>query len=164
MNYVTRTAELKDIPSITAIYNQAIEDRGAALETALTTEKERCEWLCSRSAKFRVLIIENENAEVLGWASLNEFNTKCCCSGVVDFSIYIKREMRSNGLGKILLGSLIHEAEKQGFSKLVLSALNSNQAAKRLYLSFGFREVGVYEKHAFQNDKWMDVVIMEKLL
>jgi len=72
--------------------------------------------------------------------------------------------MRGNGLGKILLGSLIREAEKQGFSKLVLSALHSNQAAKRLYLSYGFREVGVYEKHAFQNGEWMDIVIMEKLL
>lgn len=164
MNYVTRTAKQKDIPSITAIYNQAIEDRTAALETALTTEKERSEWLHSRRAKFSVLIIESENAEVLGWASLNEMNTKCCCSGVVDFSIYIKRELRGNGLGKILLSSLIREAEKQGFRKLVLSALHSNQAAKRLYLSFGFREVGVYEKHAFQNGEWMDVVIMEKLL
>lgn len=164
MEYLTRTAETKDIPAITAIYNQAIEDRTAALETALTTEEERNKWLFSRGPKYSVLIIENENGDVLGWASLNEFNSKCCCSGVADFSIYIKRETRGMGLGNILLASLIHTAENQGFSKLVLSALNSNLAAKRLYLSMGFREVGVYEKHAFQNGEWVDVVIMEKLL
>jgi L-amino acid N-acyltransferase YncA len=164
MNYLTRTAEPKDIPSITVIYNQAIEDRTAALETALTTEEERNAWLFSRDPKFSVLIIENENGEVLGWASLNKFKTKCCCSGVVDFSIYIKRETRGMGLGKILLDSLIHTAENHGFSKLVLSALNSNLVAKRLYSSMDFREVGVYEKHAFQNGEWVDVVIMEKLL
>ena len=90
MTYLARTAELKDIPSITTIYNQAIEDKSAALETTLTTEDERKEWLLSRDPKYSVLIIENEIEEVLGWASLNEFNAKCSCSDVADFSIYIK--------------------------------------------------------------------------
>lgn len=164
MTYLTRTAELKDISSITAIYNQAIEDKSAAFEAEFITDDERKEWLLSRDKKYSVIIIENESGEICGWASLNKFDSKCCFSGVADLSIYIKREMRNKGLGKILLSSLIDTAKEQGFSKLVLNAIDTNNAGKGLYLSIGFREVGIYKDHAIQDNKWIDVVIMEKLL
>lgn len=164
MNYVVRQANLGDISSITKIYNQGIEDRIATLETGLKTEDDREKWFLEKSDRHKVLVIEDENKQVYGWASLNVFNSRCAYSGVVDFSIYIERSMRGKGLGKILLLQLIETAKKQEFHKLVLSALSSNEQGKKLYKSIGFREVGTYEKQGILDDKWIDVTIMEKLL
>jgi L-amino acid N-acyltransferase YncA len=164
MAYFTRLAEVKDVAAITMIYNQGIEDRVATLETTLRTEEERKNWLLDRSEKHKVLVIEDEAGEIYGWASLNLYNSRCCYSGTADISIYIKRDMRGKGLGKILMEALVEEAGKQGFHKLVLMALNSNEAGKKLYKKSGFREVGVFEKHGLLDGNWIDVVIMEKLL
>jgi L-amino acid N-acyltransferase YncA len=164
MGYLTREATLKDISQITKIYNQGIEDRIATLEIRLRNEEEMKEWLLQRSKKHKVLVIEGENGEVHGWASINVFNSRCCYSGVADLSIYIEREMRGKGLGKILLGSLIETAKEQGFHKLVLSTFKINEAGQKLYKALGFREVGTYEKHGILDGKWVDVTIMEKLL
>lgn len=164
MQYSTRPAEMKDLPAITMIYNQGIEDRTATLETTLKTGEEMKTWFLARDQKHKVLIIEDGKEDVFGWASLNVFNSSCAYNGVSDISIYIRRDMRGKGTGKILLADLINTAKEQGFSKLVLSMSGINLIAKGLYQSLGFREVGVYKNHGILDGKWMDVVIMEKIL
>ncbi|QCX34489.1 N-acetyltransferase family protein [Caloramator sp. E03] len=164
MGYSTREAKVQDVPAITRIYNQGIEDRVATLETRLRTEDEMKDWLLNRSEKNKVLVIEDENNNVYGWASLNIFNSRCCYSGIADISIYIERQMRGKGLGKILLTSLIKTAKEQGFHKMVLSTFKYNEAGQRLYKAMGFREVGTYIRQGMLDGKWVDVTIMEKHL
>lgn len=121
-------------------------------------------WLLQRYEKYKVIVIEDENNNIHGWASLNVFNSRCCYSGVVYISIYIERKMRGKGLGKTLLGFLIEAAKKEGFHKLVLSTFKLNEAGQKLYKSLGFREVGTYINQGILDGKFIDVIIMEKLL
>ncbi len=110
------------------------------------------------------MVITDDSNIVLGWASINVFNSRCCYSGVVDISIYIRRDMRGRGLGKKLLSYLIEIAKEQGFHKIVLSTFDFNKLGQRLYLSTGFRKVGTYINQGILDGKWIDVTIMEKLL
>lgn len=164
MEYSTRFATIEDIASITNIYNQGIEDRIATLETRFRTTDDMKQWLLDRSEKHRVVVLTDGSNTVLGWASLNVFNSRCCYSGVVDISVYIERDMRGKGLGKILLKSLIETAKNQGFHKLVLSTFDSNKMGQNLYNSLGFRKVGTYIKQGILDSEWIDITIMEKLL
>lgn len=164
MPYSTRLATVEDIKGITVIYNQGIEDRIATLESSPKKESDRMDWFTKRNEAHKVLVIEDDNGTVWGWASLNPFNSRCCYSGVVDISIYIERSMRGKGLGKQLINALIKAAREQGFHKLVLSAFSNNEAGKRLYKAAGFKEVGTYINQGILDGKWIDVTIMEKLL
>lgn len=164
MGYNCRIAMIEDIPLITKIYNQGMEDRIATLETSLRTDAEMEGWFLDRTTRHKVVVIEDEYKNIFGWASLNLFNARCCYSEVVDLSIYIERGMRGKGLGKILLNYLIEVAREQNFHKLVLGTFKSNTAGQRLYKSVGFREVGTYLKHGKLDGIWVDVTIMEKLL
>ena len=60
--------------------------------------------------------------------------------------------------------ALIDAAEQAGFWKLVSRIFPENRASLALMRSLGFREVGVYEKHAKLDGMWRDVVIVERLL
>jgi phosphinothricin acetyltransferase len=60
--------------------------------------------------------------------------------------------------------SLIEAAEKAGFWKLVSRVFVENLASRNLIRKFGFREVGVYEKHARLDGVWRDVVIVERII
>lgn len=159
-----RNAESKDMIRITEIYNQGIEDRVATFETRLRDAGEMSEWLLDRESRYPVLVIEDEQGTVQGWASVNSYNSRCCYSGVGDLSIYLDRDMRGKGLGKLLLEGLMISAQKQGFRKLILNAFDSNVAAKKLYLAMGFRHVGTYEKQGLMDGEYVDVAIMEKLI
>jgi len=46
----------------------------------------------------------------------------------------------------------------------VLAAFPFNEAGGRLYRKAGFREVGVYKEQGRVDGRWVDIVIMEKLL
>lgn len=164
MNYVTRKATIKDIPFITTIYNQGIDDRIATLETRLRSIDDMKEWFTSRGNRYKVVVTEDCNGIVRGWASINVFNSRCCYSGVGDLSIYVERNMRGMGFGRQILNYLIEVAKEEDFHKLVLSTFESNDAGKKLYKSAGFREVGTFINQGMLDDKFVNITIMEKLL
>ena len=158
-----RAANPADIPDITRIYNEGIRDRLATLETEERTPEERLAWLEARGERHPVLVAERDGA-VAGWGSLNVFNPRPAYAHVADFSIYVGREARGAGVGKALLTALIDRARELGYHKLVLAAFPHNEAGMRLYKRFGFREVGVYQEQGFLDGRWVDVIIMERLL
>lgn len=164
MNYIVREATISDISFIKDIYNQGIEDRSATLETCLRSQEDMEKWFFNRTDRYKVIVIEDEDYIVRGWASINEFNSRCCYSGVSDISIYIERDFRGKGLGKILLKGLIQTAKNQNFHKLVLSTFEFNEAGKKLYKSLDFREVGTYINQGILDNKFINITIMEKLI
>ncbi|WP_378953898.1 arsinothricin resistance N-acetyltransferase ArsN1 family A [Pelosinus sp. sgz500959] len=161
---MTRIALIGDIEQITEIYNQGIQDRIATLESNLKSVAEMENWFNIRSERHKVIVIENEDGYIKGWASLNVFNPRECYQGVADLSIYIRREERGKGLGKELLVELMEIAKEVGFHKLVLSTFASNYAGQNLYSSVGFIKVGTYLKQGMLDGKWIDMTIMEKFL
>jgi phosphinothricin acetyltransferase len=158
-----RDAGAEDAGSICAIYNQGIEDRVATLETELRDPEERGQWLRARGARHPVIVAES-GGRVVGWASLNPFNPRAAYDQVADFSVYVERSWRGQGVGRTLLQELIERARALGYHKLVLAAFPFNGAGMRLYQAAGFREVGVYKEQGRVDGRWVDVVIMERLL
>ncbi|MEZ4504727.1 MAG: arsinothricin resistance N-acetyltransferase ArsN1 family A [Thermomicrobiales bacterium] len=158
-----RLAQPTDAPAITDIYNQGIRDRLATLETEERTAEERAAWLAARDARHPVYIAELDGA-VVAWGSLNSFNPRPAYQWVADFSVYVDRAHRGHGLGGAMLDHLIAEATSLGFHKLVLAAFPFNEAGMRLYQSRGFRTVGIYHEQGQLDGRWVDTIVMEKLL
>jgi L-amino acid N-acyltransferase YncA len=85
-------------------------------------------------------------------------------SARTEFSIYLARGARGRGLGHALLEALVDAARASGRWKLVSRIFPSNHASRSLCRSTGFREVGVYRRHACLDGRWLDVVIVERLI
>jgi phosphinothricin acetyltransferase len=158
-----RDARPDDAAAIARIYNQGIEDRLATLETQLRTPDERAAWLAARGPRHPVLVAVDDGA-VVGWGSLNAFNPRPAYDHVADFSVYVAREARGRGIGDALLTALEAHAQDLAYHKLVLAAFPHNAAGMRLYERHGFATVGVYREHGMLDGRWVDVVIMEKIL
>lgn len=162
--YRVRPATMADAPAICLIYNQGIEDRIATLETELRTPDERRQWLISRSPRHPVIVAQNESSEVVGWGSLNVFNPREAYQFVADISVYVERSCRGKGVGGALLPQLDQLGRRHGFHKLVLAAFPFNPAGMALYARHGFRTVGIYHEQGQLDGRWVDTVVMEKLL
>ena len=158
-----RLATAADAEAISRIYNQGIEDRVATLETELRTPEERRRWLAGRSPRHPVIVAES-GGQVVGWGSLNAFNPREAYRFVADFSIYVERAWRGQGVGRVMLARLIELAREHGYHKMVLSAFPTNKGGMALYEKLDFRTVGVYKEQGQLDGTWVDTIIMEKLL
>jgi L-amino acid N-acyltransferase YncA len=158
-----RLAELRDAPAITEIYNQGIDDRTATFETEPRTAEAIKEVLATRTSRYPAVVVEDGNG-VLGFAWTSEYRPRAAYAGVAEFTIYVARSARRQGVGRLALKALMTEAERRGFWKLVARIFPENAASRRLCAAFGFREVGVYRRHGQLDGRWMDCVIVERLL
>lgn len=159
-----REAMREDAASIASIYNQGIEDRSATLEIQPRTPEERAEWLTTREPRHPVLVAVNSAGALIGWGSLNPFNPRPVYAHVADFSIYVAREQRGQGIGNALLSALEARARALDYHKMVLAALPINAPGMRLYERHGFQTVGIYHEQGMLDGRWVDVILMEKIL
>jgi len=158
-----RVAAIGDAEAICRIYNQGIEDRLATLETEVRTPAEREAWLRARGPRHPVLVAE-AGGRLVAWGSLNSFNPRPAYEHVADFSVYVERQWRGQGVGRRLLGRLVEVARELGYHKMVLAAFPFNAPGVALYRRLGFREVGIYREQGLLDGKWVDVIVMERLL
>lgn len=155
-----RPAGPDDAAALTRIYNQGIVDRVATFETRLRTEEEVRGWFDGRHP----IIAVEEAGRVVAFASTSTYRARECYAGIAEFSVYVARESRGHGAGRLALEALLREAEAAGYWKLLSRVFVENTASRRLLRSVGFREVGIYERHARLDGAWRDVVIVERLL
>jgi phosphinothricin acetyltransferase len=155
-----RAAKRLDAARIAAIYNQGIEDRVATFETEPRSAEQILKWFAEGYPVF----VSGENQNVQAYAIAFPYRSRPCYDGVREFSVYVAREGRGKGFGKAALGALIDDARARGWWKLLSRIFPENQASRKLCAVLGFREVGIYEKHARLDGEWRDTVIVEKLL
>jgi phosphinothricin acetyltransferase len=160
---VVRPAVLRDAGVIARIYNQGIEDRIATFETELRTPEHIEERLAEQGDRYPTVVAERDG-RVIAWAGASEYRPRACYAGIAEFSIYTERASRGTGAGRAVLSGLISACADCGFWKLVSRIFPENQASLGLCRSLGFREVGIYYRHAQLDGVWRDVVIVEKLL
>jgi len=158
-----RAARESDAAAICVIYNQGIEDRIATLETELRTAEERRHWMAARGPRHPVIVAEADGV-VTGWGSLNLYNPRPAYQHVADFSVYVERGWRGKGMGRRLLDRLIELARELGYHKMMLSAFPFNTSGVALYERAGFTTIGICREMGLLDGKWVDTIIMEKLL
>ena len=119
--------------------------------------------LAERADRHPTVVVERAG-EIVAWASARTYHTTPWYQPIAEHSVYIDRSQRGTGAGRIALHALCNETQRLGFLKLVSRIFPENAASLALHRKVGFREVGIYEKHAQLEGVWKDVVIVERLL
>ena len=149
-----------DAAAIAAIYNDGIEDRVATFETRRRTPDDIRAWFDGHP----VVVVADQGGRVIAWAATFTYRPRECYAGIAEFSVYVARDARGRGAGRVAMQALIDAARNAGYWKLVSRIFPENEASRALVRSVGFREVGVYERHGRLDGRWRDVVIVEYLI
>jgi phosphinothricin acetyltransferase len=155
-----RPATPADAASIARIYNEGIADRVATFETRLRTPEDVAQWF---DGVHPIVAVEDERG-LIAFGATFTYRPRECYRGIAEASLYVAREARRQGVGRVCMTALIEASRKAGLWKLVSRVFTENTASRALIKSLGFREAGIYEKHGKLDDKWRDVVIVELLI
>ena len=156
----TRSAVPDDAMAIARIYNEGIADRTATFETRPRTRDDILAWFDG----VHPVVVAERDGEVVGFAETAAYRARECYAGVAEFGVYVARSHRGEGVGREVMDALISAAESAGLWKLLSRVFVENIGSRRLLTRVGFREVGVYRRHARLDGVWRDVVIVERLL
>jgi L-amino acid N-acyltransferase YncA len=160
---IVRSALPADADAIARIYTQGIEERIATFETQPRTAADMLAYLAEREGRYPVVVAE-QDGQVVAWAAAGVYRSRECYAGVAEFSVYADRVARGTGAAQAALQGLIDACESAGFWKLVSRIFPENVRSRGLCGKVGFREVGVYQRHARLDGEWRDTVIVERLL
>lgn len=163
MSAVVRDLTVEDAASMARIYNEAVMERLATFdETPRSVEDVAYDLTGCLPTHPGVGVVLD--GELVAFASSSPHSDYEPYRGIAEFSVYVAERFRHRGFGRVVLHELIARCEAAGIAKMLSRILFENAASRALCASLGFREVGVYERHARLDGVWRDVVIVEKLL
>ena len=151
-----------DWDAVARIYGQGIEDGEATFEAEVPSWTSFDE---SRLPSLRVVADDGES--ILGWAAASAVSTRAAYRGVIEHSVYVARDARGRGVGRMLLSALIDAAEDAGVWCIQSSVFPENAASLTLHERAGFRTVGRRERIARSGrgphaGLWRDTVLIER--
>ena len=159
-----RDAQPRDAAAIAEIYNEGILGRGATFETSERTAGDVMRWFTSPTKVARPFLVAERGGEVVGWVRASEYRARACYDGVAEVSAYVAASARGQRVGDALMGRFVIACGECGIWKILSRVFPENTASRALCARHGFREVGVYERHAQLDGVWRDVVIVERLI
>jgi len=84
---------------------------------------------------------------------------------VASIGVTVSAGCRRRGIGRMLIETIIEQAEERGLRKIKLEVFAQNQGPILLYQKLGFRNVGRLRDEVMRNDgTYDDVIIMERFL
>ena len=152
-----RAIRPSDWTAIRSIYLEGIATGDATFEADAPTWEE---WDKAHLQTCRLLATRAE--DVIGWAALSPVSSRCVYEGVAEVSVYVAGRARGQGVGTALLNGLIGASERAGLWTLESGIFPENVASLALHKACGFREVGRRERLGRMNDRWRDVVLLER--
>jgi phosphinothricin acetyltransferase len=159
-----RPATLDDAEATRAIYNPEVLESTVTFDLVPRTLDQQVDWLRARSGAHVVLVAEDDAAEVVGFASLSPYKDRPAYSTTVEDSVYVRRDQRGSGVGRLLLAELVSVATSHGFHAMMARIVGDHEASIRLHRSLGFEVVGTEREVGRKFGRWLDVVVMQRLL
>ena len=102
---------------------------------------------------------------VLGYAYYTQFRDRSAYRYCVEDSVYVREDVRGQGVGKALVVRLIEDATAQGMRQMIAVIGDSeNVGSIGVHASLGFHMVGTMRAVGVKFGRWLDVVSMQRAL
>ena len=140
------------------VFNEAIVTSTALFDYKPRAAESMTPWFKTKeNGRFPVIGIEDENDQLLGFASYGTFRAWPAYKYSVEHSVYVHKDHRGKGLGRRLMVELIAAARDQNYHLLVGGIEASNAGSIALHESLGFTYSGTIREAGYKFGRWLDL-------
>jgi L-amino acid N-acyltransferase len=151
--------------AILAIFNDAILNSTALYDYKPRTAENMVAWFdAKRVGGFPVIGVEDGDGVLLGFGSYGTFRTWPAYKYTVEHSVYVHKDHRGQGLGRVVMRELIAVARQNGVHALVGGIDATNAGSIALHGQLGFKHVGTLPQVGFKFGRWLDLAFYQLLL
>ena len=110
-------------------------------------------------------LVATDASGVLGYGYYGAFRARTAYDWTVEDSVYVREDVRGQGVGKDIVADLVRRAEARGFRQmLALIGDSENIGSIGVHASLGFTRAGILRATGVKFGRWLDVVIMQRPL
>ncbi len=162
---ILRDALESDMSSIGEIYADEVINGVSSWEEQVPGSKEmlrRFENIVANGFPYRVAVI---GGQIAGYCYASAYRPRIGYRYTVENTIYVGKMMRGRGIGRLLVNDLVTICETRGYRQMVAVIGDSgNHMSIDFHRRMGFEQAGVIKSIGFKHGRWMDSVIMQKVL
>jgi len=155
-----RPARPEDAGAIAAIWNIVIRE---TTHTFTTTEKAAAP-VAAAIAAGTPYWVAGRGDEVLGFATYSQFRGGNGYAHAMEHSVHLAPEAQGKGLGRALMARLEDHAARAGVHVMVAGVSGDNPGGIAFHAALGYVEVGRMPEVGRKWDRWLDLVLMQKIL
>ena len=154
-----------DLGYVQAIYaHHVLTGTGTFEEVPPGIEQMTARWQAGQAAGHDWLVATDATG-VLGFGYYGPFRARSAYDWTVEDSVYVRDDVRGQGVGKALVAELLRLAEARGFRQmLALIGDSENIGSIGMHASLGFQRAGVMRACGVKFGRWLDVVVMQRAL
>jgi L-amino acid N-acyltransferase YncA len=162
---IFRDATAADLPAMAAIYAHHVLHGTGTFEEVPPDEAEMANRLARVQGHGWAWLVAEDGGEVKGYAYYAALRDRSAYRFSAEDSIYVRDDVRGQGVGKALVAALLQRAEAAGFRQMYAVVGDSeNVGSIGLHLSLGFRQVGLLRAAGLKFGRWVDVVYLQRSL
>ena len=151
--------------AILDIFNDAILHTTALYDYTPSPLSSMDDWFATKEKKgLPVIGLLTADNQLAGFASYGTFRDRPAYHYTVEGSVYIHKDHRGKGYGKILLPALIAAAREQEYHCMMAGIDSSNAASIRLHEQFGFQFCGRLKEVGYKFGNWLDLTFYQLVL
>lgn len=158
-----RRATPSDLPRLTEIYNYYVVNTPVTFDVEPYTVERREEWFGQFGMRrHRLLLAEEEEKGVVGYAGSTRFRPKAGYDTTVETTVYCGPEAVGRGIGTLLYEALFEALREEDIHRYVAGYALPNPATAALHERFGYKVVGVFSENGRKFGKYWDVCWTER--
>jgi L-amino acid N-acyltransferase YncA len=162
---IIRDATEADVPEIQSIYaHHVLTGTGTFEEEPPSVEEMLVRHQHVVRSGWRWLVASDETG-VLGFGYYTQFRDRTAYRYCVEDSIYVRENVRGQGVGKALVQELIKICTEAGMRQMIAVIGDSdNVGSIGVHSSLGFQKVGTLHASGIKFGRWLDAVYMQRAL
>jgi L-amino acid N-acyltransferase len=158
-----RLVEPDDADALREIYNREVEGSTVTFDLVARTPAEQRSWIEQHSGSYPALVAVADGA-VVGFASLSAYRPRPAYATTVESSVYVHHAARGLGVGATLMTAIVDSAAAHGFHSIIARIVGDHEASIALHSKVGFEVIGREREVGRKFGRWLDVVIMQRML
>ncbi|MDQ6838723.1 MAG: N-acetyltransferase family protein [Actinomycetota bacterium] len=159
-----RLARGDDAEAIRSIYNHEVLNAWVTFDIVERTADEQHRWLDEHSGAHPAVVAADARGRIAAFGSLSPYRARPAYRTTVEDSVYVHRSARGQGVGQAILVELVNLAGSHGFHAIMARIVDGHEASIKLHRDCGFELVGVERQVGRKFGRWLDVVLMQKLV
>jgi L-amino acid N-acyltransferase YncA len=163
MEVSIRHVEPRDADAIRAIYNREVLESTVTFDMVPRTVEEQRDWIDEHRGAHPALVALDGDT-IVGFGSLSPYRPRPAYRPTVEDSVYVHHDHRGRGYGRLLLEELIRRGVDHGFHTVVARIVGNHEASIALHARCGFEHAGTEREVGRKFNRWLDVVLMQRML